>query len=240
MKKMKTILLTLLVAAFVNTGQAQTAESIIDKAIEALGGKQKLETLKDVYMEANMDLMGMQMGSKTWIIYNKAMRQEVDIQGQKMITYIDREKGWNVNPMVGSAAPEALPEEAVKNAAASFSPGRELTSYKELGFTATLEEPEEVNGAKAYKIKLEKDDISQYIFIDEATAYLVKSIVRSNMQGQEIELVTMLTDYKKTADDFVFPHTTIISNPMFGDIKAMVTRLDINKNLDLTALQKTE
>ncbi len=240
MKKMKTILLTLLVAVFVNTGQAQTVESIIDKAIEALGGKQKLETLKDTYMEMSMDIMGMQMGSKTWIIYNTAMRQEVDIQGQKIITYIDKEKGWNVNPMMGSNNPEPLPEEAIKNAMASFSPGRELTSYKDAGFTATLEGSEEVDGSKAYKIKLEKDSILQHIFIDEATSYLVKSIVKTNVQGQEIEAVTTLSDYKKTPDNFVFPHTTVISNPMIGDIKATVTKLDINKNLNIAELQKTE
>ncbi len=240
MNRIKTLLLTLIVAAFVNTGHAQTAESIIEKAITALGGKDKLANLKDTYMEMNMDVMGMQLGSKTWIIYNTAMRQEVDIQGQKIVTYIDKDKGWNINPMMGSATPEPLPEDAVKNAMASFAPGRELTSYKESGFTATLEGSEEVNGAKAYKIKLEKDSMSQHIFIDEATSYLVKSIVKTNVQGQEIEAVTTLSDYKKTEGDFVFPYTTIISNPMLGEIKGTVVKLQVNGNIDIKDLQKTE
>ncbi len=240
MKKMKIVMLTLIVAVSVNIGQAQTVESIIEKAITALGGKQKLASLKDTYMEMNMDIMGMQMASKTWIIYNTAMRQEVDIQGQKIITYIDKEKGWNVNPMMGSAAPQPLPEDAVKNAMSSFSPGRELTSYKDAGYTATLEGTEDVNGAAAYKIKLEKDSISQHIFIDQSTSYLVKTVIKSNMQGQEIEATTLLSDYKKTPDNFVFPYTTTISNPMMGEIKGTVTKLTVNGNLDVKDLQKTE
>lgn len=240
MNKLKTALLTLIVAVSVNIGQAQTVENIIQKSIEALGGEKKLASLKDTYMEMNMDIMGMQMGSKTWIIYNTAMRQEVDLQGQKIITYIDKEKGWNVNPLMGSTTPQELPEDAVKNAIGSLSPGRELTSYKEAGYKATLEGTEEVNGAKAHKIKLEKDGITQYIFIDQATNYLVKTIIKTNVQGQEVEAVTTLSDYKKTADNYVFPYTTVISNPMIGDIKATVTKLDINKNIDIAELQKAE
>ncbi len=240
MKKLKFALLTVIVAMSVNIGQAQTAESVIQKAIEALGGEKKLATLKDTYIEMSMEIMGMQMGSKTWVIYNTAMRQEIDIQGQKIITYIDKEKGWNVNPMMGSTTPQPLPEEAIKGAAASFSPARELSAYKEQGFKATLNGTEEVNGAKAYKLTLEKDGTSSQVFIDQATNYIVRSVIKSNVQGQEIEAVTSMSDYKKTPEGFVFPYTTVISNPMMGEIKATVTKLDVNKNVSLTDLQKTE
>ncbi|MBX3241685.1 MAG: hypothetical protein KIT80_11925 [Chitinophagaceae bacterium] len=240
MKPLKTALLTLVIMAFVNAGQAQTVESIINKAVAALGGEQKLAGLKSTYMEMNMEVMGMQMPSKTWILYNNAMRQEVDIQGQKIITYIDKEKGWNINPLMGSTTPQPLPEDAIKNGLSSLSPGRELTSYKEAGFTATLEGSEDVNGAKAYKIKLEKDAVSHHIFIDEATSYLVKSVTKANVQGQEFEAVTLLSDYKKTADNFVFPYTTTISNPMVGEIKGTVVKLEVNGNIDIKELQKTE
>lgn len=241
-KKMKSVkALALIVAAsFTFTlSHAQTVEELQQKYFDALGGKAKLATLKNVYQEANMAIMGMEMPSKMWIVFGAAMRQEIEVQGQKIITFINSNSGWSINPMMGAATAQPLPEEAVKEyAGAVLVPGGQLASYKEYGYTASYEGKEDVDGKPAYKIRLAKDSSESFFYIDVATNYLTKNVTKANAMGQQTEVTTTFSDYKKTPEGYVFPYTSVINNPMIGEIKATLTKLEVNQAVDVKELEK--
>ncbi|MCC6287549.1 MAG: hypothetical protein IT249_06665 [Chitinophagaceae bacterium] len=217
---------------------AQTVDEIQQKYITALGGKSKLSSLKNIYQEADMEVMGMTMPAKTWIIYGTAMRQEIEIQGQKIATFVGKNGGWTVNPMMGSTEPQPLPEDAIKGYMGMLEPGGELSSFKEKGYTATFEGKEAVNANDAYKIKLVKDSSETILYIDEKTNYLTKSITKANAGGQTIEVTTLFSNYKTSPEGYTFPYSLTINNPMIGEIKSTVTKFDINKPVDVAELEK--
>lgn len=237
----KTSALLLLVTGLVtiNIAKGQTVDELQAKYIAALGGKEKIESLKNVVQEGNMEVMGMQMPAKIWIVYGEASRQEVELQGQKMITFIGKDKGWMVNPLMGSTDAQPLPDDAVKSAAGSLNPGGELYDYKTNGFTATYEGKDSANGAPAYKIKLTKGDYVSTIYLDANTYYIAKNVAKANIMGQTIEQTTNFMDYKKTTDGYVFAHASSINNPMAGDIKVNVTKIAVNAPVDIKELEKT-
>lgn len=217
---------------------AQTVEEIQQKYLDALGGKSKLATLKNIYQEADMEVMGMALPSKLWIIYGTAMRQELDIQGQKMLTFVGPNGGWAINPMMGSTEPTPLPGDAIKEYIGMLQPGGEFNSFKENGYTASYDGKEAVNTKDAYKIKLSKDSTVTIFYIDVQTNYLTKSITKANAMGQQIEITTLFSDYKKTPDGYVFPYSLVINNPMVGEIKSTVKKLETNKTIDIAELEK--
>lgn len=94
------IMLTLTVFSGI---RAQTADDIINKYIDAIGGKDKLEQVKTVYMENTVQVMGNEGPSKTSVINGKAFRLESEVNGQKMIQVFTDKGGWQVNPFMGAA-----------------------------------------------------------------------------------------------------------------------------------------
>ena len=84
---MKKLIPTLLLGIFVvSAANAQTADDIITKYINVMGGKDKLLSIKNVYMEGNMDLTGSDMNVKYWVVNKKAVRYEYTVNGPQVIT----------------------------------------------------------------------------------------------------------------------------------------------------------
>ncbi|MBX3253009.1 MAG: hypothetical protein KF862_02620 [Chitinophagaceae bacterium] len=240
MKIIRSLSLIFVAAVSFNICFAQTVDEIQAKYIAALGGREKIASLKNIVQEANMEVVGMQMPAKIWIVYGEASRQEVDLQGQKLITFIGKDKGWIINPLVpGSTGAEPIPDEAVKSAAGNLMPGGELYNYKENGYTATYEGVDTVNGKPAYTVKLTKGDYVSTYYLDTDTYYISRNVVKASVMGQPVEQTTGFSDYKKTTEGYVFPFSTTISNPMVGDIKAVINKIEVNTLVDIKELEKT-
>ena len=239
MKKIFGFLLTVAGTTFFTFAQGQTIDELQAKYVAALGGKDKIANLKNVVQEANMEVMGMQMPAKIWIVFGEASRQEVEIQGQKMITFISKDKGWMVNPLAGSTDAQPLPDDAVKSAAGGLSAGGELYDYKASGLTATYEGKDSANGQAAYKIKLTKGEYVSTIYLDASTYYILRNVAKTNIMGQAVEQTTNFTEYKKTPEGYVFPFSSTISNPMVGEIKASIIKIEVNSAVDIKELEKT-
>lgn len=237
MKQLRFAMLAIFTCISVTGAYTQTIEELQTNYIKALGGKEKIDGLKNIVMETSMQVMGMELPAKIWIVYNTATRQEIEVQGQKIITFIGKDKGWSINPLMGSTEAQPLPEEAVKSAAGSLSAGGELTNYKANGYTATYEGKDTVNGTAAHKIRLSKGDIVSTIYIDASSYYLMRNITKATVMGQEVEQTTNYSDYKKTPEGFLFAYNTVVSNPMVGEIKATITKIDVNTSLDIKALE---
>lgn len=75
------------------TFSAQTAQQVIDNYVTALGGKQKLESVKTLSMKNTISVMGMDMEGKTLKKDNK-FKSSQTMMGQEMFQVFDGEKGY--------------------------------------------------------------------------------------------------------------------------------------------------
>ena len=219
---------------------AQTAGDIINKNIEAMGGKAKLSQLNSIYEEITTSAMGQEIPGKVWIVNNKGMRTEMSVMNQKIITVVTKDTGWMVNPMMGSSDPQPLPMQQIKQSISRLDLRGQLMDYGAKGYTATLLGKEAVNGKDYYKIKLAKAGEQSFTFFIDATTYLVTKIdadVKAN--GQEISTDVELSDYKKTPEGYVFPNTTTIHVNSGGvEIKSTIDKVTVNPTVDPALFKK--
>src|SRR3954447_4600090 len=136
---------------------AQSADDIINKHIEAVGGKDLLNKITSMYMEVSTKVMGNEMTGTVTVLNGKGYRSESNFNGQTIIQCITDTAGWMVNPMMGVTQPTAMPGDAYKTGRfqRDIDP---MFNYAAKGYKAELLETDSVGTVNAYKIKLTTPD----------------------------------------------------------------------------------
>ncbi|NBB22794.1 outer membrane lipoprotein-sorting protein [Runella sp. CRIBMP] len=226
----KLVVIVALLASAALTVMAQSAEEILDKSIQARGGAEKLNSLKSLRMEGTVSVMGMEIPTKSVIVHRRGMRNEMEAMGQSIIMAIDGEKGWMINPMAGPE-PTPLPEEQLKASVSQLDLSG-ITNYKSSGTKTELLGKETLDGTEVYKVKMvSKDGMSMTHSIDTKNFNIIRTAIKVNVSGQDVEVETKMSNYK-IFDGISFPTTTEITNPQAGVIMTTITKVEINPAID--------
>ncbi|MBK7220709.1 MAG: hypothetical protein IPH94_04990 [Saprospiraceae bacterium] len=198
-------LLTFLAVVF--TLSAQTADEIIDNHIKAIGGAAKWNELNSMYSEMTTDMGGMKIPIKIWQQHMKGMRVEFEVQGMTGIQVVTDKDGWSLMPFMGQTKPEPTNEEALKSARSQLDIRGQLLDYKGKGSTVEYLGEDEDEGVEVYKIRLtDSNKTETTYFIDKESYLLIKAVSKVNFQGQEIDAVTKMSNYKDVGG-ILIPHS---------------------------------
>ena len=185
------------VAALVVAGiaaKAQTADDIINKHLDAVGGKDKLAGVKTYVATGTTSAMGNEGASTTTFAAGKGYKTEIEIGGQKLTTVITDKGGWAINPFQGGTDAAALPDDQYKASEGQIYIDPFL-DYAAHGSKVELKGTE----GNTTKIALtNKDNITTLYYIDNTTYYITKAVRTVNMMGNDAELTITFSDYKKT------------------------------------------
>ena len=220
------IFLTAILASAIAV-KAQTADEIVNKYIDAVGGKDKIKQITSLYMEGTVQVMGNDNPTRVTVLNGKGYKTETEFNGQKMVQCYTDKGGWAINPMAGGAA-EAMPDEVYKAGKEQIDIGGALYDYAAKGSTVSLLGKDD----GAYKIKLvTKDKDETTYFIDATNYYLTKLIKKGSMMGQEVEVTIKLSDYKKTDIGYLVPFTISTDLGQFS-LSTTITKAEVNKAVD--------
>ncbi|RTL59521.1 MAG: hypothetical protein EKK37_07065 [Sphingobacteriales bacterium] len=205
---------------------AQTVDEIIGKHIDAIGGKDKIAQLKSVSQESTTEIMGNSTTVKEILVIGQGYKTETEFNGSKIISCLTDKGGWMINPMAGGANAQAMPDEAYQNSKSVIYFEGGLTDYAAKGLKAELQGTEE----GSYKIKI-SGGVEVFYFIDTKSFNLVKVIAKGEMMGQQIDITTTFSDFKKTDLGVVLPYTKDINMGMF-QMTQKTSKLEVNKDID--------
>ena len=185
-----------LLAAAPSFAQTPSADDLVAKNLAARGGQEKLQSLNTMKITGDVSFQGMDMPMTLLTKRPNKMRQELTMQGQAMVQAFDGATVWVSNPMLGPGAQpiEGAQADALKTQALFDGP---LVGYKERGDTLEVVGQAEVDGAKAWKLKLSrKDGRAMYILLDAETGLERQWSMTMEQNGLSMELDTIIGDYQ--------------------------------------------
>lgn len=198
-----------------------TAKSIIEKYIDAIGGKGSLENIESYAMNAAAEMQGMQLELQLKKTANNQFMQDIKMMGNSMTKQVlNNDKGYVV--MQGQR--KDLSEEEIQKIK------EEAALFPELNFLSSdnvsLEGSEMVGDKKAYKIKATE---GKTIFYDAETGLKLKEVNVIEMQGQQMQQTLIYDDYKDVSG-VLFPFK--LSQSMGPqNIDFIVTEIMINEGV---------
>ena len=99
MKNIVLLVLFVLGIVFMQFVQAQSVDDVINKYVEARGGKDKLMSVKSLYMEGARQMMGNEVGVKITKVQDKLSRTDFEVMGTSGYTIVTPTEGWSFIPM---------------------------------------------------------------------------------------------------------------------------------------------
>jgi outer membrane lipoprotein-sorting protein len=197
--KLRAAALTL--AAFFIAGhaaaQTPSADELVAKNLAARGGEAKLNSLNSMKLTGSVSAQGMDIPLTVLTKRPNKMRQDMTMQGQKVVQAFDGENVWGINPMMGSTAPRVIEgptADALKTRSIFDGP---LVGYKDRGDTLEVVGPADVEGVKTWKLKLtRKDGQSMHIFLDADTGLEKQWAATMEQNGMTMAIETIIADYQ--------------------------------------------
>ncbi|HSY77221.1 MAG TPA: hypothetical protein VK890_10215 [Bacteroidia bacterium] len=241
----KTTFLLAALALVTVSATAQTADEIINKYADAIGGKKKLEGIKNLYMEGSIDAQGQKIPIKFWFVVKKSMRQEVTFNGMTQYSIVRNDSGWSYSPFQGQTKAEPMTAEDVKSQQSELNaPGMELIDYKAKGFKVTSQGKDNIDGSDVFKIQeIISDSNVQTYYIDPQTYYVIRVHIKITSNGKVTEANIDYADYQKTADGYLFPMTETIgsgdSDASGGGQSVKFTSIKVNTDMDAKLFSPT-
>lgn len=208
-------------------GADMTAAKVIDKYIEAIGGKEKLDAIHDFAMKMTASIQG--MGSIETVIKRKSpnkLATSTTVGGMVMQEQkFDGTQG--VTTQMGQKQKmEGKDLENLKSQASIFAE----TQYQNKGYELNLKGIEQVDGKNAYQVEVTTPTGEKSTeFYDVNTGLKIRSV--QSVNDGAATLTTDFGDYKEV-NGVKFPHTLTITGVAPFPIKNTVTSIEVNKGID--------
>ncbi len=229
MKTLLTKTFAVLALSFVSlVSYAQSADEIIQKYVDAIGGKEKWKQIKSLKTDGHIELQGIQINFTQQAINGVGVRVDAEFQGQKIVDITTPTKGWSQNPFGGRSTLEPISAEELQQKLDDLDIQDEFIDYAQKGSTVEFLGKDEEDGNEFYKIRLVTKNKNETVyFFDVNTNLIYKEEKTVKQQGQEIKLVSKYQDYKTVPFGIKVPHKWDQMGQIF-----VIDKMDVNPVID--------
>ncbi|GAB4480184.1 MAG: hypothetical protein OHK0057_33380 [Thermoflexibacter sp.] len=219
MKNIRKFILSVITVLSILNAKAQTADEIINKYLENIGGKDKWESVTSVKMTGKAKAQGMEIPATFLQATGGKQKISISVQGMEITQQaFDGNTAWATNFMTMKAEKmEAEDSENMKKSAGDFPDP--FIDYAKKGYKVELEGKEKVEGTECFKIKLiKKPEIVEgkevenvvYYFFD--TQNYVPIVVKNTIKKGQFKGATqdmVFSDYQEVNGLF-FPFSMTV------------------------------
>jgi outer membrane lipoprotein-sorting protein len=224
-----------LFAAVLSIGaSAQTADEIVAKYLQNMGGRDKVAAIQTVRSTGTFNGGG---GFEATVIDESKrpnkVRHEFLIQGFTAVNAYDGKNGWRINPFGGKKDPEAMGEDQLKQIMESADFDGPLVDFATKGNKVEFVGREEYEGSDVFKLKvtLAGGTVKHY-YLDTEYYIPIKVETRQTIRGSEFESESVFGNYK-LVNGVYFPFS-VESGPKGSQNRSVVTfsKIEVNVPLD--------
>ncbi|MDE5421442.1 insulinase family protein [Ancylomarina sp. DW003] len=199
-----------------------TAKAVVENYIKAIGGREKLESIKEMSVKGVMKMGPMSINVEQAYKNNEKFAMSMVMNGQ--VLQAIKYNGTSAKVMAQGQENVANAEQlkGFKMQANMFA---ELNLEK-LGFTTKIAGSEMIEGKKAYKLEIVgADGTTKYDYYCATTGFKLKTVAQENGMS-----ITMLYKDYKEVDGMKFPFSTITKmGPQ--EMPLTITSLELNKDI---------
>lgn len=205
-----------------------SADEIVAKHIEAIGGKTAISQVKSMTIESSTSVMGNDAPTVTTVVDGVGYKNETDFNGMKIVQCYNDKGGWMVNPMAGAADPTPMPDDQYNQGKGQIYIGGPLYDYAAKGSKIEFMGKE----GNAYKIKLTSKENAETTFLIDAASYMITTVqAKGKMQDQDVDVTSRFSDYRKTDVGYMVPYAIDIDLGQF-QLSIAVKKVELNKTID--------
>ena len=220
-----------LVSVTATPGYSQTAKEIIQKMIEATGGKKAFENIDDSTITGTMELIQQGMSGEL-TIYKKEpnkMRLDIEIMGMLITQAYDGNLAWWVNPQTG--ATEEMPANEAASMKRDALPIDATFNPEKYGISFAYKGKETLEGKDHYVVEQTyADGFKVTLYVDCATYLNTKSTGTVSSEMGDLEFEQFPSDYKKVHGLLIAHKITTYMN---GAESRILTITDVQYNTGL-------
>lgn len=195
-----TLIAFALLTCFALTSRAQTAETIIDKNINARGGLQRIEKVRSIKMSGYASMNGVNAPFTIIMERPEKLRIELMMRSDTIIQAYDGRSGWAKIPQAnGSVIKSMTPSEAqsLKEQADFDGP---LVHYKQKHNQVTLLGKATVDSVDSYKLVVQNTKGEKTtMFVNSKTFHIIREVTRKKVTGSNpvsSYMARIETDYR--------------------------------------------
>lgn len=228
MKNIQRLSFALLFFCAAVSASSQTVDEIVNKHIEAVGGKDNWAKIKSIRTESTMKEGGAEVKFIITQVDKKAMRMDITVTGMKGYTILTNKEGWDFYPFDGQTKPEPMTADDIKAGQDDLQLEDKFFTYKELGKKLDLLGKDDVDGTECLKLKMtDKEGKETTYYVDPANYYIIKEVEKIKANGKEMESATAFANYKKTDGEILYPMS------IFKEGEEMeINKIEINSVID--------
>lgn len=213
--------------------KAQTADEVVNKHIEAVGGAANWKKVTSLVQTGSMSVQGTDITVVRSVLHTKGTRQDISVMGMNGYQILTPTAGWNFMPFQGQTAAEPMTQDDVKESQDDLDAQGSFIDYKEKGHTVELIGSEDVEGTDCFKLKVAlKSGRTETIFIDKKSYNMIKSISVRKANGQEMELATTYSNFQKLPEGIVVPMSMNLPLGPGMNVDFALSKVEVNKPID--------
>jgi hypothetical protein len=218
-----------------------TADQIVQKHVEALGGVVKLNAIQTLVVTGKASILGQTEAPLTIQVKRpNSLRLEMTFQGRKIVQAFDGVTAWTINPAIGEEPKQSSDEDTRAAQESSDFIGGNLVDYKSKGNAVELVDKEEIEGIAVYKLKITKKNGSvEFDYLDAGSFLPIKTEGKRMQLGQEILYESKIADYKPVEGVLMpFSLTQLVNGRLAMEIT--VDKMDANVPIDEAVFKMPE
>lgn len=198
----KKLALPILISLCTISLQAQTADEIINRYVDFIGGQKKWKSIKTIITSGEYDYGGMKF---PFTAYSKAPDKYkfiVPLNGKFYAQAFDGKQGWKIDAFKNETTPTYLKGREAKlmanEADVELEPA--FVNFHQKGHQAILEGKDSLDKKSCFKIKfIRKSGETETYYFDAATYAIVLKIAPSKNEEMHGEMLnTLYSDYRDT------------------------------------------
>lgn len=202
----------------------QTVDEIVGKHVTAMGGKEKLDSLKTVIIEGTFRLEKFELPLKAYLANNTGQRYDVMVMKIPGFIIATPKEGWQYFPFQGMKEPKSITQEELDTYQPFMDLQGGLYNYREKGSTLEYLGLQEVEETICYKLSaILKSGKKMISYVDTGTYYIIKTDLQITANGKETLLENSYANFQKTKEGFIFPFALTL-----GPGRAFVSKIYIN------------